>query len=181
MANALTAVRLLLVIPFAFSMARTDRPWAMFALMAWVVALGTDLLDGPIARRRGKVTAFGGTFDHTSDFLFVTGGMFAGAFRGALPWVLPILITAAFSQYVIDSYWVHRETKLHGSKLGRYNGMLYFVPPCMDILIRLGASFLEPVLTVLAWVLVLSTLLSMAQRLIAMRLSEHLPSRSPEK
>ena len=133
MANALTAVRLLLVFPFAFFMAQGDRRSAIFALLAWVLALITDVLDGPIARRRGTVTAWSGTFDHTTDFLFVTSGLFAGALRGAFPWILPVLITAAFAQYVIDSYWIHRHTKLRGSKLGRYNGMLYFVPTCMDI------------------------------------------------
>jgi len=181
MANALTALRLLLVVPFAFSMARGGLRSAVFALVVWVVALATDFLDGPIARRRGTVTTWSGTFDHTSDFLFVTSGIFAGAFRGAFPWILPVLITAAFIQYVIDSYWIHRERKLRGSKLGRYNGMLYFVPPCMDILIRLGVRPLQPLLTILVWLLVLSTLVSMGQRLMLSRLSEHLSSRPPEK
>ena len=181
MANALTAVRLLLVVPFAFFMAQGDVRSAVFALVAWVVALITDFLDGPIARRRGTVTAWSGTFDHTTDFLFVTSGLFAGALRGVFPWILPILIVAAFSQYVIDSYWIHRQTKLRGSKLGRYNGMLYFVPPCMEILIRLGVRWLQPLLTILVWMLVLSTLVSMGQRLMLSRLPEHLPTRSPEK
>ena len=122
-----------------------------------------------------------GTFDHTTDFLFVTSGLFAGAFRGAFPWILPVLIIAAFAQYVIDSYWIHRHAKLRGSKLGRYNGMLYFVPTCMEILIRLGARLLQPLLTILVWALVLSTLVSMGQRLMFSRSAEHLPSRSPEK
>jgi CDP-diacylglycerol---glycerol-3-phosphate 3-phosphatidyltransferase len=181
MANALTAVRLLLVIPFALYMSRTDERSAIFALVAWVVALITDFLDGPIARRRGTVTAWSGTFDHTSDFLFVTSGLFAGAIRGAFPWILPMLITAAFAQYVIDSYWIHRNTKLRGSKLGRYNGILYFVPSLMDILIRLGVRFLALLLTILVWLLVLSTLISMGQRLMIRSLPEQLPSRPPEK
>ena len=137
-----------------------------------MVALITDFLDGPIARRRGTVTAMSGTFDHTSDFLFVTSGLIGGALRGAFPWILPTLITAAFAQYVIDSYWVHRHTKLRRSKLGRYNGILYFVPSIMDILIRMGARFLEPLLTILVWLLVVSTLISMAQRLMFRRLPE---------
>jgi CDP-diacylglycerol--glycerol-3-phosphate 3-phosphatidyltransferase len=181
MANVLTAVRLLLVAPFAIFMARGDVRYALFALIAWVVALVTDFLDGPVARQRGTVSPLSGTFDHTSDFLFVTSGIFAGASRGAFPWILPLCITAAFAQYVIDSYWIHREIKLRGNKLGRYNGMLYFVPPCMDILIRLGVRFLRPLLTLLVWMLVLSTLISMGQRLMFTRLAEHLPSRSAEK
>jgi CDP-diacylglycerol--glycerol-3-phosphate 3-phosphatidyltransferase len=181
MANALTAVRLLLVLPFAFFMAKGDTRSAILAFVAWVAAVITDLLDGPIARRRGTVTAASGTFDHASDFLFVTSGLFAGALRGAFPWLLPVLITAAFAQYVIDSYWVHRHTKLRGSKLGRYNGILYFVPLIMDVLIRMGFRFLEPLLTILVWLLVLSTLVSMAQRLRFRGLPEQLPSRTPEK
>jgi CDP-diacylglycerol---glycerol-3-phosphate 3-phosphatidyltransferase len=181
MANTLTALRLFLVLPFAFLMARGDARSAIFALAIWVVALATDFLDGPIARRRGTVSSFSGTFDHTADFLFVTSGIFAGAFRGAFPWILPVCITAAFAQYVIDSYWIHRQSQLRGSRLGRYNGMLYFVPPCMDIVIRLGAGFLRPVLNVLVWILVLSTLVSMGERLLFRSLPKHLPSRPPQK
>jgi CDP-diacylglycerol--glycerol-3-phosphate 3-phosphatidyltransferase len=181
MANALTALRLLLVVPFAFFMTKGDVRFAVFALVVWAVALLTDFLDGPIARRSGTVTAWSGTFDHTTDFLFVTSGLFAGAFRGVFPWILPILIVAAFLQYVIDSYWIHRHSKLRGSKLGRYNGMLYFVPTCMEIIIRLGARWLQPLLTILVWMLVLSTLVSMVQRLMLSRLPEHLPTRPPEK
>jgi len=169
------------VLPVAFFMAHGDGRSAIFALVARVVALITDFLDGPIARRSGTVTAWSGTFDHTSDFLFVTSGLFAGATRGAFPWILPILITAAFAQYVIDSYWVHGNTKLRGSKLGRYNGIFYFVPTCADCLIRIGLRFLEPLLTILVWLLVLSTLLSMGQRLMFRGLTEQLPSRPPEK
>src|SRR5438445_8025682 len=181
MANALTAVRLLLVAPFSYFMTRGDAHSALLALIAWVAALVTDFLDGPIARRRDTVSALSGAFDHTSDFLFVVSGIFAGASRGAFPWILPICITAAFAQYAIDSYWIHRQIKLRGSKLGRYNGMLYFAPPCMDILIRLGMRFLQPLLTLLVLVLLLSTLVSMGQRLMSARLADHLPSRAPEK
>ena len=166
MANALTAVRLLLVAPFAFWMAQGDERSAMFALAAWILALITDLLDGPVARRRGTVTGWSGTFDHASDFLFVTAGLFAGAARGAFPWILPALITAAFLQYVIDSYFIQRHAKLRGSKLGRYNGILYFVPTCADCLIRMGLHFLAPPLAVLVWLLILTTLISMGQRLM---------------
>lgn len=181
MANALTSVRLLLVVPFALYMAPGDERSATFALVVWVAALITDFLDGPIARRRGTVTAWSGTFDHTSDFLFVTSGLFAGALRGAFPWILPILVTAAFAQYVIDSYWIHRHTKLRGSKLGRYNGILYFVPSLLDILGRMGLHFLDPLFRILVWLLVLSTVISMGQRLMFRSLPEQLPSRSPEK
>src|SRR5262249_18727701 len=123
LANALTAIRMLLVAPFAFYMLRADRRSAAIALLIFSVALATDFADGALARRRGQVTAFGGTFDHASDFLFVSAGLWAGAARGAFPWVLPALVAAAFAQYTIDSYWLHRQGRLRGSWLGRWNGI----------------------------------------------------------
>jgi phosphatidylglycerophosphate synthase len=123
----------------------------------------------------------GGTFDHTSDFLFVTSGLFAGASRGAFPWILPALITAAFAQYFIDSYWIHRHGGLRRSKLGRYNGMLYFVPLCVELAIRLGAPFLRPALTLLVWALAASTVISMGQRLVFMFGREKLATGAAQK
>jgi phosphatidylglycerophosphate synthase len=165
MANALTTVRLLLVLPFAYLRTRGDFDAAAVAAIVMVVAIMTDLVDGPIARRTGTVSSIGGTLDHVSDFLFVAGGLFAAARRGAVTWLLPALITAAFVQYFVDSYWVHRGRALRGSQLGRYNGIMYFVPLCGDILICLGWEFLRPILALVVWALVVSTLVSMAQRL----------------
>jgi phosphatidylglycerophosphate synthase len=183
MANALTAARLMLAIPFALLMARGGSGLAA-ALTALVLAaaIATDLLDGPVARRQGTVTAAGGTFDHAADFLFVTGGLAGGAARGAFPWVLPVLVTAAFAQYVVDSYWIHRRRTLRTSRLGRYNGILYFAPPAGDILVRLGLTHLQPVLTALVWMLVASTVGSMGERLVlSWRRREQLAGRPPEE
>jgi hypothetical protein len=41
--------------------------------------------------------------------------------------------------------------------------------------------FLQPALTILVWLLVASTLISMGQRLMFRMLPEQLPSRPPEK
>lgn len=167
MAHALTAARLLLVIPFALVMARGDAYHAAMGALALVAAIVTDLLDGVIARRRGTASTAGGVFDHTTDCLFVTSGLAAGASRGAFPWILPALVAAAFVQYVVDSYWLHRDRSLRTSRLGRWNGILYFAPLGGDILIRLGVNVLQPVLTLLVWALVVSTVLSMGERLWA--------------
>ena len=169
MAHALTALRLLLVVPFALVMVPGDARHAALAAVVLAVAIATDLLDGTIARRRGTATSVGGAFDHTADCLFVTGGLAAGATRGAFPWVLPALVAAAFIQYVADSYWLHHGRVLRTSRLGRYNGILYFAPLGGDILVRLGPSDLEPLLTLVVWGLVVSTLVSMGERAWAVR------------
>ena len=77
----------------------------------------------------------------------------------------------AFSQYVIDSYWLHREKQLRMSALGRWNGILYFVP-----LVVLGVSELAPgvgawdeLMGWLCWALVVSTVASIVDRGLAPR------------
>ncbi len=167
MANALTAARVLLALPFAFLMAGGGARHAALAALVLAAAIATDLLDGPVARRRGAATASGGAFDHAADCFFVTSGLAAGAVRGAFPWILPILVVAAFAQYVVDSSWAHRGSGLRTSRLGRYNGILYFAPLGGDILVRAGLPALQPAVTVLVWLLVVSTALSMAWRLWA--------------
>jgi CDP-diacylglycerol--glycerol-3-phosphate 3-phosphatidyltransferase len=166
MANALTAIRFLLIAPFAWLMAAPggSAPWAA-AIFA--IAVATDLLDGWIARLRGTASPRGQLFDHVADVLFATAGLAAGAARGAFPWVLPVLVAAAFAQYALDSYWLDRARQLRASQLGRYNGILYFVPLGGDIVARLGADSVRPLVTAIAWLLVATTLASMADRLIA--------------
>jgi CDP-diacylglycerol---glycerol-3-phosphate 3-phosphatidyltransferase len=180
MANLLTATRLLLALPFALLMASGSAP--AVAGLVLVAAIATDLLDGAVARRRGTVTAGGGAFDHAADFIFVVGGLAGGASRGVFPWILPVLVAAAFAQYVVDSYWIHGHRALRPSWLGRYNGILYFVPLGGDVLARVGPGGLRPLVTAIAWLLVASTALSMAQRLRASwRGREQLPRRPPEE
>lgn len=169
MANALTALRLLLALPVGLLLASQDASVATTAAIAIVVAIATDLIDGPLARRTGTATAGGGTFDHTADFVFVVSGMAGGVARGVFPLVLPVLVVIAFGQYAIDSYWLYQERRLRASRLGRYNGILYFVPICGDTLVRLGLAFLRPAVTIVCWLLVVSTCVSIGERVILAR------------
>ena len=68
-ANALTLVRALLALPAAFCVFNAAWP---AAALCFAVAVATDALDGPIARRLGQVSALGGLLDHATDALFVT-------------------------------------------------------------------------------------------------------------
>ena len=167
MANALTAFRLLLAAPFAVSMAAADRRHAAGAALILAAAVVSDILDGVVARRRATASPGGQLFDHATDAVFVASGLAGGALRGAFPALLPILVAAAFAQYVIESRWVHGGPGLRGSRLGRYNGILYFAPLGGDILVRVGVRQLEHLVTALAWLMVASTALSMGLRAMA--------------
>lgn len=168
MANALSLLRLLLVAPFAWLVARGGDS-AVWAATLFCVAVATDLLDGPLARARGTASAVGRALDHAADFAFVDAGLFAAAAGGAIPWLLPVLVAVAFAQYVVDSYWLRRAGELRMSGLGRWNGVLYFVPLAGALLVQLGATPLAAPNRWIAWALAASTVVSIADRAISLR------------
>src|SRR5205809_7821406 len=106
MANALTAARVLLALPFAFLMTGGGARHATLAALVLAAAIATDVLDGAPARRRDTVTAAGRAFDHGADCFFVTSGLVAGAVRGGFPAILPIPVAAAFAPDGVDSHCV---------------------------------------------------------------------------
>lgn len=165
LANALSLLRLALVPLLAAAILR-DQPLAAGALFALAVA--TDLADGAVARRRGEVTAFGGVLDHAVDATLCVVGIASWACRGEVPIVLAPLVAAAFTQYVLDSR-VLAGRPLRASSLGRRNGIAYYVlvavPICRDVLALAvpGPGWIRAA----GWLLVASTLVSMADRLQA--------------
>lgn len=172
MAHLLTGLRLLVVVPAGLAFAGRE-PWSvLFPAVFVAVAIATDYFDGVVARARGTASPAGQLFDHTTDFLFVTVGLVGAATAGAVPMVLPLLIVVAFVQYVLDSYFLHRHKQLRMSRLGRWNGILYFVPLVVIALSRLPVpSGVERALgglaVAVAWVLVLSTVASIGDRGLA--------------
>ncbi|MCP4905025.1 MAG: CDP-alcohol phosphatidyltransferase family protein [bacterium] len=161
--NALTVSRLL------------SAPCLFFAILGGSIglscglfwfAVATDVADGRLARARGEVTAFGGLLDHATDASFVCSGLAALVMTGVVPAALPLLVLLAFAQYVLDSESLAGR-KLRASFLGRWNGVFYFVP--IGVVVTrdaLGLSWpADSLVRGLGFVLVLSTIASMADRL----------------
>ena len=172
MAHLLTGVRLALALPLAVAFAQPEflRPGLVVGLL-WL-AIATDYFDGVVARLRGTASVGGQLFDHGTDCLFVTTGLTGAAMAGLVPLILPVLVTVAFSQYVFDSYWVHRQKRLRMSGIGRWNGVLYFVPLVLLAGARLEvASDVTSVLTLAtrvgSYALVVSTIVSIIDRATA--------------
>jgi phosphatidylglycerophosphate synthase len=179
-ANLLTLSRLGLALPCALAV--TAGRWPLAGAL-FLVAVATDLLDGPLARRLGQSTPLGGLLDHATDATFVCAALAAFACTGVLPWLLPALVGAAFLQYVIDSRAL-RGRPLRASWLGRWNGIAYFVLTGMLLAQRaLGSPWPDDRLWAgVAWLLIGSTLVSMANRAVAWsraRTDGQPPARAP--
>ena len=122
--NALTVTRLAMIPCFVCAL--IGEAFGLAFVLFWA-AVASDVADGRLARARGEVSAFGGLLDHATDAAFVTAGLGALAAEGAVPIALPFLVPAAFVQYVLDSKSLTGRA-LRTSVLGRWNGILYFVP-----------------------------------------------------
>ena len=173
-AHLLTSFRLLLVVPVSLGLAQPDALPGVWLLICIIVGIATDYFDGIIARLSDTASPKGRLFDHSTDFLFVTGGLGGAALAGNVPIALPILIVCAFAQYVLDSFWMHREKKLRMSTLGRWNGILYFVPLVLISASRLNITansshLWSTVILLVCYGLILSTMASIIDRAISPR------------
>ena len=164
--NLLSSTRLFMA-PFAFYfLAQTA--WTAAAVVL-TMAITTDILDGYLARRWNQTSAFGGFIDHASDAFLVTLMLSAEVGLGLIPWPLPVLVIAAFTQYTLDSNALAGQP-LRASRLGRYNGIAYFVLAGFPIMQHALGIYLLPDTYFLyaAYLLILSTLISMADRLYSL-------------
>lgn len=181
LANTLTALRGLLIAPLVWAIYQSD---FLLAAVVFTLAVITDLVDGPIARARNEVSVLGGIFDHSVDALFVAAGLLALVLFGAqlvVPWGLPVLVVLSFTQYALDSK-VLAGRALRASALGRYNGIGYFVVLGIALIgavvfeaLGLSRALLAQLVNLCGWLLVVTTLLSMLDRLLAYRTARGSP------
>ncbi len=167
LANALTLLRLALAPLNAILIIAGED---LAAAGIFVLAVASDLADGPLARRQGGPTHLGSVLDHGSDAVFVVLGLGAFATRGLVPPVLPALLILAFAQYSLDSnVWAGR--RLRASFLGRWNGISYFaLLGTLSIRNAIGLSWpSDALMLVMGWLLAVSTLISMIDRILALR------------
>ena len=162
-ANALTFFRVSAA-PVLVLAIRVEAVWAAAAV--FFLAVVSDFADGFVARRYGGASGLGRLIDHASDAIFVTAGTAALAYDGILPALLPTLIVVSFLQYALDS-GVSESRGPRPSALGRGNGIAYYVIIAVPI-VRDALSLGWPgpmVVLAMGWVLVGSTLISIASRL----------------
>lgn len=164
--NFVTAMRLFAAPLLALAI-HAGIPEAGLALFA--LGVGTDFLDGWVARRLGEASAGGRTFDHGTDAVFVSAGLGALGMRGEVPLLLAPLVAVAFLQYALDSRALAGRP-LRASPLGRSNGIAYYVLLGIP-LVRDSLALAWPgpwIVRTLGWLLVATTLLSMGDRLRAL-------------
>jgi CDP-diacylglycerol--glycerol-3-phosphate 3-phosphatidyltransferase len=97
-ANQLTLVRLVAVIPVMAALYLQFPGNRTVATVVYVLAILTDYLDGILARRSGKVTAFGKLMDSVADKALISSMFFALVAEGSMPaWMAAIMVVREFA------------------------------------------------------------------------------------
>jgi len=164
--NKLTILRVIMI-PFFVLFMLTGLGGAAskwIALMLFIVASLTDLLDGHIARKYNLVTNFGKFMDPLADKLLVCSAMICLVENGQLPsWIVIIIISREFiisgfrlvasdnGRVIAASYW------------GKFKTVFQMVMICLMIA---DISFLSVITQLVMWIALILTVVSLADYLL---------------
>lgn len=164
--NKLTIFRVILIPFFVFFMLVpvTGTMDSLIALLIFVVASLTDLLDGYIARKHGLVTNFGKFMDPLADKLLVCSALICLVELRRVPsWVVIIIIAREF---IISGFRLIASDKgvvIAASYWGKFKTTFQMLMICLMIL-NLGS--LSLITSVVMWAALILTLISLVDYLV---------------
>jgi cardiolipin synthase len=117
--NALTAARLVAVVPFTVLLARSDDAISTGAAVLFAVAAWTDFLDGYLARHAHAQSRFGRIVDPLADRLLINLALILLVYHQRLEWWLaaPVLLRDALLAAVFRIR--HEATEVQVSMAGK--------------------------------------------------------------
>lgn len=120
--NALTLIRLGLIVPFLMYLYHHEYAYAFYT---FIIAGFTDGLDGWLARHFHWQSTFGSFVDPMADKLLVASSFISLALIGSLPWWLVILVflrDLSISIGVLVWYWcIQRKLDFVPTLLSKFN------------------------------------------------------------
>ena len=134
MANALTVLRLILVPVFVVCLLAGGTWWRLAALVVFVVASVTDLLDGRLARSRGLVTDFGKIADPIADKALTGAALISLSALGELSWWVTALILLREFGVTALRFAVIKRGVIAASPGGKLKTLLQVIAICLYVL-----------------------------------------------
>jgi CDP-diacylglycerol--glycerol-3-phosphate 3-phosphatidyltransferase len=166
-ANALTAVRILLVpvfVAFVIVSEMTVPQWRVAACLTFALASATDLVDGWIARRWELVTPFGKVADPIADKALTGSALVLLSAYGQLPWWVTAVILAREWGITAMRFWMLRYGVMAAGRGGKVKtalqvlAVVWYLWPVPSVLEPvgpwiMGAAVIVTVVTGLDYVL----------------------------
>lgn len=164
--NKLTLFRVILIIPFVLFMltdiAGTASDW--IALIIFIVASLTDLLDGKIARKYNLVTNFGKFMDPLADKLLVCSAMICLIEMERIPaWVVIIIIAREF---IISGFRLiasDNNIVIAASYWGKFKTTFQMIMVCLMIA---DIAALAVLTQIVMWIALILTIVSLIDYII---------------
>ena len=164
--NKLTILRMIMIVPFVVFMLAPVGGAAgkWIALVLFVAASLTDLLDGKIARKYNLVTTFGKFMDPLADKLLVCSAMICLVQMGRIPaWIVIIIISREF---IISGFRLVASNKgvvIAASWWGKFKTTFQMV---MIILMIADIAALSVVTQIVMWIALILTVVSLIDYLV---------------
>lgn len=127
--NAISALRIVLIVVFAVLLAVGNDAWAITAL---AVAGFSDFFDGYLARRWNQVTKLGRILDPAADRMLTVAVVLGLALRGIIPWWLLAVLFARDIVVGIALLYArkHQVDAPQVTRIGKWaTALLYFFLP----------------------------------------------------
>ncbi len=156
--NKLTLIRVILIPVFMFFSMTSVVPFAnVIALLVFVLAFLTDMLDGYLARKNGQVTNFGKIMDPLADKLLVTAAMVCMLSANVIsPWVAIVILAREFIVSGIRIAAAAEGQVIAASKWGKIKTVWQFIAFSVGILVWKSTLLVDVVI----WIAVLLTIIS---------------------
>jgi CDP-diacylglycerol--glycerol-3-phosphate 3-phosphatidyltransferase len=166
--NLLTILRIFFV-PLLVAALIGDSPWGQFvvsretfALVIFLAAAGTDLLDGYLARRWGQVTTVGTLLDPIADKLLISAALISLVDIHQIPaWMVILIIGREFAVSGLRSIAAAAGYTIEASELGKTK-MVAQVAAIAFVIAGIRMTALREVGMLAMWAVVLFALVSAA-------------------
>lgn len=170
--NKLTIFRMILIIPFVVlllyghseSSAWNGMTVDIIALVIFIVASLTDLIDGKIARKYNLVTNFGKFMDPLADKLLVSAGMIALIELGRIPsWIVIVIISREF---IISGFRLvasDNDVVIAASYWGKFKTTFQMLMVCLMII---NIPQLQLLTNIVMWVALVLTVISLVDYIV---------------
>lgn len=140
-ANVVTVIRLAMVPFFAVCLFLPGTGWRVTALVVFLVASLTDLLDGELARRYGLITDFGKIADPIADKALIGAALISLSILGELSWWITVVILGREMGVTLLRFAVIR----HGVIPASYGGKVKTVLQIAAIVSYMWPEVPEPI------------------------------------
>jgi CDP-diacylglycerol--glycerol-3-phosphate 3-phosphatidyltransferase len=168
--NKLTLFRVILIIPFVILLLGGRMLPAIsaysdyIALVIFIIASLTDLLDGKIARKYNLVTNFGKFMDPLADKLLVCSALICLIDMGRIPaWIVIIIISREFIISGFRLIAADNHVVIAASYWGKFKTTFQMIMVCLMIA---NISVLSLLTTVVMWVALALTVISLVDYIV---------------